>query len=403
MDLLYVSHHREYRSWHRPGAFARGMVARGHRVTMVVTDDVHRRGTRVHDVDGVRVVRTPDVTTGRLRSGWDPTCAVRRARWLDRDDFVPDVVHLFETRPATVLPGLRAARRHDAPVVTDWNDWWGRGGLVEINRPGWYRRVFGGAETWFEEHFRPGAAGTTVISRALADRASAIGCPPGTVVHVRPGIDVTRFTPRPRPQLRAQLGFASNDVVIGYASQDTYFDVEPMVEGIAATSRRLPQVRLLLLGQRDPRMDELVARAGLEGRTVRCGWVPDDDYPAHLGVCDLFAVPFPDLVHNRGRWPNKFGDFVATGRPVVFNPFGDLADFASDPPGIACPATAVGFAAAFDTLVRDPALRAELGARARELAVREFAWKDRLDVLEATYHRVAEEHRPTRRRRRLAA
>jgi hypothetical protein len=38
----------------------------------------------------------------------------------------------------------------------------------------------------------------------------------------------------------------------------------------------------------------------------------------------MFALPYPDNPRNRGRWPNKFGDYVALQRPVLTNPTGDV-------------------------------------------------------------------------------
>jgi hypothetical protein len=72
--------------------------------------------------DGVRVVDSPDLTWGRLRSGWDPICALRPLSWLLRNSETYDLVHLFETRPATILPGLAMRWRSRTTVVIDWTD-----------------------------------------------------------------------------------------------------------------------------------------------------------------------------------------------------------------------------------------------------------------------------------------
>jgi glycosyltransferase involved in cell wall biosynthesis len=388
MRILMINHMRRYRSWHRSGAFARELVKRGHRVTLMVIADHERWRFRETDEDGVRVVECPDLAVGKLRSGWDPVCAWRRARWFSRSRQPYDIVHLFETRPATVLPGLWLARRDRLPVVIDWNDWWGRGGLIEINRPFWYRCLFGGFETFFEEHFRARADATTVISHGLADRAARLGVPRQTITHLRPGVDLARFSGAGDAEFRERLGFRAGDNVVGYSSQDTFFDIEPVLEGIRLARQSGFDLKLLVVGRHDRAFLRRLAAHDLLQATHVAGFVTDQDYPRYLAAADFMAVPFPRTPYNVGRWPNKFGDYLAAGRPIVFNPCGDLRDFAADPPGIACAWNGVEFADAFMALAVDRGLRRRLGARARELAQTMFRWDERIDALEAVYVRA---------------
>lgn len=388
MHVLMINHHRRYRSWHRSGAFARELARRGYSVTLMLIADRERWRFRESGQGGLHVVESPDLTSGKLRSGWDPVCAWRRARWLARARQRYDVVHLFETRPATVLPGLWLAQRDNLPVVMDWNDWWGRGGLIEINRPPWYRLLFGGFETFFEEHFRTRADATTVISRGLAARAASLGVPPRSIAHLRPGVELQRFAVAADPALRERMGFRSGDVVVGYSSQDTFFDLAPVLDGVGIALQRGCPLRLLVIGRHDEGFRRRVATLGLGKVTHLAGFVPDEDYPRYLAAADLMAVPFPRTPYNVGRWPNKFGDYLAAGRPIVFNPCGDLRDFEQDPPGIACEWNAAAFADAFMKLAGDAAWRRGLGERARALAHSAFRWDERVDRLEQVYEQA---------------
>lgn len=388
MRILMINHMRRYRTWHRSGAFARELAKRGHSVTLMVVADHERWRFRESGEAGLRIVECPDLAFGRLRSGWDPVCAWRRARWLARSPRRYDVVHLFETRPATVLPGLWLAGRDRLPVVIDWNDWWGRGGLIEINRPPWYPPLFGGFETFFEEHFRARADATTVISHGLAARAARLGVPQQSITHLRPGIDLERFTPAGDSAFRKHLGFQDGDRVVGYSSQDTFFDIAPVLEGIRIARDLGCNLKLLVVGRHDRAFLRRLESFGLAQSTHIAGFVSDQDYPRYLAAADFMAVPFPHTPYNIGRWPNKFGDYLAAGRPIVFNPHGDLRGFAAEPPGIACAWNSVEFADAFMALATDAGLRSRLGARARELAQTMFRWDERIDALEAVYARV---------------
>jgi glycosyltransferase involved in cell wall biosynthesis len=389
--ILLIVHHRRWRAAYRSRVIAAELARRGHSVTLVVTADTERwRFHETTEKDEVRVVDSPDLTWGRLRSGWDPICALRRTAWLWRGNETYDLIHLFETRPATILPGLVMRWRSRAPVVIDWIDWWGRGGIIAVNRPLWYRLLFAWAETFFEEHFRPYADGTTTISYGLRDRAMALGIGASTILHIRNGADLSLFAPRPKQEARQRLGLPMAAFIIGYSAQDTYFDLDPLFAGVRRLVDDGIDATLVMSGHAPPRVKSSIVRFGLESRARFLGYLSWDDYAWLLPACDALACPFPPTVYNLGRWPGKFGEYCAAGRPIVFNPYGDLADFACGDrvPGIPCAFDAVAFAEAFHKLHGSPDLCDQLGAIARSRALADFDWRNLVDRLEHFYSKI---------------
>ena len=154
MRILMITHHRRHRLGGRSLVMARHLAQRGHRVTIVATADYRRSGVVTSLVDGVRIIEAPDLLWGRLRSGWDVWGLLHRLRFLRTDAGPYDLVHCFETRPAIIYPALDYVHRRGLPLLTDWNDWFGRGGLIDVLRPAWYRFFLGGVETYYEEAFR---------------------------------------------------------------------------------------------------------------------------------------------------------------------------------------------------------------------------------------------------------
>ena len=388
MRILMINHLRRYRCWHRAGSFALQLDERGHDVTLLVISDKERRRFSESVYRGVRLVECPDLLFGNARSGWDPVCAIRRMLWLARDSRSYDVVHLFETRPATIIPGLWFARATKTPLVIDWNDWWGRGGIISVRRPWWYKLAFGGLETFFEEYFRRFAHATTVISKGLFRRAVSLGIDPDSITHLHPGIDGKRFADAGRNDVRAKLGYRNSDFVLGYSSQDTFYDMAPVFEALKIAHDKAPQIKLLLVGKHSRAIAEAIKQHGLEPVTCLAGFVSDSDYPKYLAAADAFVVPFPETTYNIGRWPNKFGDYLAAGRPIVFNPVGDLAGFAHNPPGIACSFSAESFAHAFCRLAENRQARNGFRLRAQQLMRDRFNWKNQINLLERVYARA---------------
>jgi len=386
MRVLMIVHHRLWRAAYRSRIIAEGLARRGHQVTLMVTANREKLRFRDYDSNGVRIVETPDLTFGTLRSGWDPVGALRRHLWLKSQGSAYDVVHLFETRPATIFPGLAVRKRLGVPLVIDWIDWWGRGGIISVRRPWWYKLLFAGVETWFEERFRTCADATTVISYGLARRAIDLGVPEHTIHHIRNGSDLRTFKPRSIEEARDRLKLPRDKFLLGYAAQDTFFDMEPVLGGLKKIVDRGIDAELVLCGHAPKQLKKTVIEYGLEDEVRFLGYLDWEDYPYFQSACDALVVPFPDTVYNIGRWPGKFGEYIAAGRPVVFNPVGDLIDFTGpEAPGIACDFSADAFAEAFNTLYEDERLRAELGSMARRLACREMDWERSIDRFEGVY------------------
>ena len=118
LRILMINHHRRLKSHARSHAMAKYLVQRGHKVSLIAIADHRKVGIVESEWDGVRMIETPDLLWGRLRSGWDPWDLLNRLIYLGQDKGPYDLVHCFETRPATmsfltVLPALVAKKiRH---------------------------------------------------------------------------------------------------------------------------------------------------------------------------------------------------------------------------------------------------------------------------------------------------
>ncbi len=104
-----VSHHRRFKATWRTVQIARELVLRGHRVTVICIADTRHVGLVEYVEEGVVMVESPDLLFGKLRSGWDPWTTLRRMQYLKNRDY--DLVHAFETRPATIYPILNLMKR----------------------------------------------------------------------------------------------------------------------------------------------------------------------------------------------------------------------------------------------------------------------------------------------------
>jgi len=227
LSILMVTHHRKFKMYSRPFPMSEYLARRGHRVVLLVTASTNRFCLSSEVINGVTVVEIPDLLFGRGRSGWDVWNGFRKVLYLLQNKHGFDLVHVHETRPNTIFPVLALVRKQKIPLVIDWNDWWGgEGGVIAEIRPPWQRWLFGWVESYFEEHFRALANGTTVISTALRDRAIALGVPDDTILLFPGGARSDRYPYVPKEQCRARVGLPEDGPLLGFASLDSHLDME---------------------------------------------------------------------------------------------------------------------------------------------------------------------------------
>jgi glycosyltransferase involved in cell wall biosynthesis len=385
----------------RPHAMARQLVTLGHQVTLMMVSETDHWHIERYLWDGVQAVVMPHILphilSGRLHYGWDPWDTLRRLTYLIGDEQEFDLIHCFETRPSVIYPGLFKSHQDHIPLLTDWNDWFGRHGLVEYNRPGWYHKLhLEGIETYYEESFRAQAAGLTVISSALRERALKIGVRAERICHIPGGTFLDWFKPRSTKACRVRMNFPIEIPILGFSSSDSHFDLNIIMESLTILIRRFPSILLLVTGRPRAGVYQLVERFGLQEHVCFVGYVPFDELPWYLGCADLFLLPMADLPYNQGRWPNKMGEYMSLGRPTVANPVGDIVSlFRDHPVGLLAGWEAEDFAEKISTLIQDPSLALRLGETARFVAEAEYDWKILGGKLESFYRFILTQEKPS--------
>jgi len=276
--------------------------------------------------------------------------------------------------------------------LTDWIDWIGRGGLINVNRPRWYGPFFGGIETYYEEAFRARAAGLTVITPALAQRAIGLGVQPDHICHLPNGTLPDLFLPRSQEECRQKVGLPLGDPVIGFSSSDTHLDLEIIMAALAIVAKKYPTVKLLMTGQVKKTVFDLARTHGVEQYLHLTGFLPYEELPWHLGCADVFVLPFPDTIYNNGRWPNKIGDYMSIGRPTVSNPYGDIKSlFDEYQIGLLADFDPQDFAKKIITILENPSLAFQLGETARWVAETKLSWQILIKRLEEFYFQILDQ------------
>jgi len=153
------------------GAYYRGLnlgvslARRGHDVTLMTIHPTERWRVIERELDGVKLVETPDMLWAIGRTGWDPWDTLQRTRWIRRHKF--EVIHTVKTRSAVSLSAIlgRKAAGSAAGLVRP------QGGTSE--RDGWpVHTLIGPLEQLFEEKLAgmPMGRSSTLMRSAVAPK-----------------------------------------------------------------------------------------------------------------------------------------------------------------------------------------------------------------------------------------
>ncbi len=201
------------------------------------------------------------------------------------------------------------------------------------------------------------------------------GVDPARITVLPPGVDVTRFAPRPRAQALAQAGLDPAFRWLLFVGRlDPVKGLETLLQALARMRPRLPHVRLAIVGGEGPHpaagLRQRVQALGLTEAVFFAGPQPHEALPAFYAAADVVVMP---------SYYETFGlvalEAMACGTPVVASDVGGLAHLVRHgQTGCLVPPQDPDALAATLTLLLDaPAFRRRLGHEAHR-AAQAYAW-----------------------------
>jgi len=362
MRILILSHNLiERGNYFRALKFASRLADKGHEVTFIPSSYRWYRTNR-YKRGKVHVIESPSFSLViGIDDGWSPLGILYRIWQVIRHRY--DVVYGFSHKPVDFIPALFSRLFRGSFYVTDWCDWWGKGGLLTMIKK--YRdadpnlsrvkkkilETYDRMEAVFEE-FVPKRAGlVTVICKALEERAASLGIPGKRILKLVSGADTDTIRPGNKGDARNKTGLnavleqssvGKKAVILGYTA-NYHLDEHLLLEAFSRVSRERKEARLLVVGPEFRVNPKLMKDWGLSvfdvasgeriGETdniIHFGRRPFKQVPDFLAASDILLLPMTDILYNRGRWPHKIGDYLAAGRPVVVNDVGDIPDLIRD-------------------------------------------------------------------------
>src|SRR6478735_168883 len=243
----------------------------------------------------------------------------------------PDVLHAHS--PALCgMAALRAARRHDIPLVYEIRAFWedaavgngtGREGSLK------YRLTRA-----LENRVVAGADAVMAICHGLRDDLLARGFDGGRIGIMPNGVDLEMFgTPLPRDAALAdRLGLGAGPVVGFIGSFYDYEGLDDLIDAMPALLARRPDARLLLVGG-GPMTEALRQRAAASpaAQAIRfVGRVPHEEVDRYYSLCDVMAYPRKASRLTELVTPLKPLEAMAQGKLVAASAVGGHRELITD-------------------------------------------------------------------------
>lgn len=321
--------------WGRIFSEAKGLADLGHQVTLLCSLPGLGIKKRFYE-DGVKIIAFHDIIPGGLLGGGYGLLSLLSKLFYS-------LFHSFDIclanhhRDNAYCPCALNRFVHHSKLVTEWWD----NIRIKQEKEGlksdhWLLRFLAKRDIALEICRRKNVDAIVALSSITADRAKELGFSSNKIRIVRGGCDVEHinYQPKPTDVIKEQYGIPNDCLTFGLIG-DGDWELDDMCIFLDAMLELASRYKILLLNFGKPFKQTVINNPALKELIKECGWIDYTGDNKVLSATDVFILIKKDSIENRSGWPNKIGDYLACGRPVMLNPYGELIPFIKEwHPGI---------------------------------------------------------------------
>ncbi len=300
----------------------------------------------------------------------------------------PDLLHAHSP-PLVGLAAVRAAARHQLPVVYEIRAFWEDAAVDKgaCKQGDWRYRATRALET----HVVRRADAVTCICEGLRNDLLSRGLAPTKLTVIPNAIDPSQF-PTGRnydAALAAQLGLSQGHTIGFVGSFYAYEGLRLLVATVPAILATLPSLKLLLVGggndEADIRRD--VAALGIEKSVVFTGRVPHHEVSRYYDLIDVLVYPRLPMRLTELVTPLKPLEAMIQDRVVIASDVGGHREMINnETTGLLFSAgDARSLTASVLRAFADPALLTKLRSNGRDYVLKERTWQKSVARYPAVY------------------
>jgi len=390
MKLLYLNHNPEnYGTFFRCYHLARHVAARGHSVTLTCASRTQTLKT-VRRVEGnLTILILPRINFAQYHTGHTLRMVLNAVRCLTADY---DILHsfAFPLHPISFPTLVTGLLRPKIKIVLDHDDMW-KGGFT-LHHPAPVRAVY----DYAEDNLPRFADQATAASEILMQKFFDAGLPKDKV-HYIPNCPTVLPDPDNAPDKNAcrdKIGLPRAAKVLLSMGHTYYESLFLLLNAFDMAKEREPALKLLFLGKMHisddfkRRMKPFQDKHGAD--IILAGEVPPADVQTYLAASDALLLPMDDDPIEKARFPIRFGDYLASGAPIVSNAVGEIKRIMeAHDCGFTAPVDNPGaFSRQMLNALGDEEGRARVKQNATRLIEQELNWPTVAAKLEGIYERA---------------
>ena len=357
-----------------------GQAARGHSVTLAFGPIYGPEGSLLEraKTGGDELAEIPAMI--RSINPWTDYRCYHQCRQLIRR-IKPDIVHTHSSKAGII--GRAAAWAEGVPGVVHTI----HGLPYHPYQPAWVRRSYIAAERWAANRCHA----IVCVADAMTRQSLAAGVGrKDQYFTVYSGMEVEPFIhcPTTRAQVRAELGLAESDIVIGTVARLAELKGhDDLLDSLRDVLPNRPDIKLLWVGDGwwRAKLERRVHEMGLDGHIVVTGLVPPQRIPAMMRAMDLLVHP-------------SYREGLARALPQALLSSVPVVSYDCDGAGEVCIDGQTGrlvptgdlqaLRQAVEWMVEHPAERQAMAARGRAMCIDRFDHNLMVDRLLGIYERL---------------
>lgn len=306
---------------------ARELASLGHDVTFLTSQSVNifsfpfKKEIR----DNVKMISFPDIVPAFMRrTGFGFLSVIFKTIYVFSHDF--DIYHADAGhRPSGGLPILSKKMFKKIIYVAEWWDYFGRGGQFD-SKKGFKKYSHGYYDLLFEVIEKRIADGVICLSTGMLERAISLYISKKKLTVITGGSDTRSITYYPTTDLKSKYGIDNPSLTFGFIGMNKgeFYDIIPFIKAVKLLIREGFNINWFTTGKYISETTKKEYNIGPE--LFEFGWVDYKAYPEILSCADIFILLQRENLKSHTRWPNKIGDYLAAGRPILTNPYGEIVN-----------------------------------------------------------------------------
>ena len=326
--ILYIHYGRKgIDGWGRSFKIASSLTKLGENVTFITLQNKNRIFPYIEEIiQNVKVVSFPELLPSKLKKlGFGFLSIYLKKRYLQDKEFdllITDTIH----RPSSYKIVNYAKKILKIKYISEWWDYYGSGGQYE-NKNRFFKYFFGYKELKGEIAHRKNVDGIICLSEFTKERAISSGIKEDKLIVVHGGCDVSQIKYYNSSIIhRKKYNIPEDKLVLGFIgiNETEIEDLEPFLNVMPELSKQ-NKICWFTTGQILSKKTKIKYDIGNE--LIELGWVDEKEFNKVISCADVFLLLQKDNLKNKARWPNKLGDYLSAGRPVLTNPINDIKIF----------------------------------------------------------------------------